>query len=99
MIVVYVSVRTKESTFGDFEQILSEIQNEVRRMAGCIKNEWYRDPHTSRRYVMYGEFDTKKHFEHYLNSSLVKRIGDELLPLLDAPPEFKHYEATILESS
>ena len=30
---------------------------------------------------------------------LVKRIESELIPLLDAPPEFKHYEATIFESN
>jgi len=99
MIVAYVSVKTKKNASGDFEQIVNEIQHEVRKMAGCVKNEWYRDPHTPQRYVIYGEFDTREHFEQYLNSSLVKRIGDELIPLLDAPPEFKHYEATVLESS
>jgi hypothetical protein len=48
---------------------------------------------------MYGEFDTKENFEKYLNSAAVRRIGDELMPLLETPPELKHYDATILETS
>jgi hypothetical protein len=41
--------------------------------------------------------DTKENFEKYLKSAVVQRIGAELIPLLGAPPAFKHYEATILE--
>jgi quinol monooxygenase YgiN len=81
------------------ERTLREIQGEVCKMAGCVKNEWYRVPDAPQRYVMYGEFDTKETFEKYLNSAIVKRIGAELMPLLEAPPEFKHYEATILETN
>ena len=99
MIVAYVSVKTKEHTAAEFERIIREIQDDVRKMAGCVKNEWYRVPDAPRRYVIYGEFGSKEHFETYLNSAIVRRIGDELIPLLDAPPEFKHYEATILEAS
>ncbi len=99
MIVVYVSVKTKENTANQFEQTLREIQADVRKMVGCIKNEWFPVPDVPRRYVIYGEFDTRENFEKYLNSAIVKRIGDELMPLLETPPEFKHYEATILESS
>jgi quinol monooxygenase YgiN len=98
MIVVYVSVKTKENAASEFERTLREIQDNIRKMAGCVKNEWYRLPDFPQRYVMYGEFDTKENFEKYLNSAIVKRIGDELIPLLEAPPEFKHYEATILET-
>jgi quinol monooxygenase YgiN len=99
MIVVYVSVKTKEKATSEFERIIREIQADVRKMAGCVKNEWYRLPDSPQRYVTYGEFDTKENFEKYLNSAAVKRIGDELIPLLEAPPEFKHYDATILETS
>lgn len=99
MIVVYVSVKTKENTVSEFERSLREIQGEVRKMAGCVKNEWYRVPDAPQRYVMYGEFDTKENFEKYLSSAIVKRIGAELIPLLEVPPEFKHYEATILETN
>jgi len=99
MIVAYVSVNTRENAASDFERIIREIQIEVRKMEGCVKNEWYHDPDAPRRYVMYGEFDTHEHFEKYLASPMVKRIGDELMPLLAAPPEFKHYSATILDGS
>jgi hypothetical protein len=32
-----------------------------------------------------------------LNSTVVQRIGAELIPLLAAPPAFQHYQAIILE--
>jgi quinol monooxygenase YgiN len=99
MIVAYVSVKTKENVVGDFERTIREIVADVRQMTGCVKNEWYRVPDALGRYVFYGEFDSQENFEKYLNSAAVKRIGDELMPLLDAPPEFKHYQATILETS
>lgn len=99
MIVVYVGAKTKKNATSEFERIIDEIQREVHQMEGCVKNEWYRDHKSPQRYVMYGEFDTHENFERYLNSASVKRIGDELMPLLDAPPEFKHYDATILDSN
>jgi quinol monooxygenase YgiN len=99
MIVAYVSVKTKENMAGKFEETIREIVTTVRQMVGCVKNEWYRVPEMPQRYVFYGEFDSKENFEKYLQSDVVKRIGDELIPLLEAPPEFKHYEATVLETT
>lgn len=99
MIVAYVVVETQDHAASEFERILSEIQAEVRQMTGCITNEWYRHPDSPNKYISYGEFDTHEHFESYLNSELVKRIGAEIIPLLANPPRFKHYEATILEEN
>ncbi|GIK37905.1 MAG: hypothetical protein BroJett011_17380 [Chloroflexota bacterium] len=99
MIVIYVAVKTKEHRASEFEQLLREIQGEVRQMVGCVKNEWYRVPDSPQRYVVYGEFDTKENFEKYLISTTVSRIGAELMPLLEVPPEFRHYEATMLETN
>ena len=99
MIVVYVAVKIRQGTSSKFERILSEIQREVRKMPGCVKYEWYSVPNDPERYITYGEFLTQEDFENYLNSASVKRINDELIPLLEIPPEFKHYQATLLESS
>lgn len=96
MIVAYVAVKTRDGEGSEFERIIGEIQAQVRQLAGCVKNEWFRDPETPQRYVMYGEFDTQAHFQDYLNSPLVQRIQNELIPLLAVPPEFKHYEASEL---
>jgi quinol monooxygenase YgiN len=73
------------------------VVGDARKTAGCIKYEWYRVPDSHQEYVIYGEFDATENFEKCLNSAVVKRVGDELMPLLDAPPAFKHYEATVLE--
>ena len=99
MIIIYGFVKTKANMNSKFVQTLCEIQNEIRKMEGCVRNEWYQVPGSLHRYVIYGEFDTKENFEKYLGSSAVKRIDNELIPLLDAPPEIKHYADTCLESS
>jgi quinol monooxygenase YgiN len=99
MIVAQVSVKIKEDVAPEFEQVAREVVGAVRQMPGCVKNEWYPVPDAPRRYDFYGEFDSKENFESYLQSAAVKRIGDELMPLLDGPPAFKHFEAVVFESS
>ncbi|MCI0709499.1 MAG: antibiotic biosynthesis monooxygenase [Chloroflexi bacterium] len=97
MIIAYVSVNTKENAESEFERIIREIQADVLTMPGCVKNEWFRHPDTPGKFVMYGEFDTHDNFEAYQQSDTVNRIRAELMPLLAAPPVFKHYHATILD--
>ena len=99
MVVIHVSVQSKEGVTSEFERTLREVVADAHKTMGCVKYEWYRVPDSPQRYVIYGEFDLKENFGKYLNSAVVKRIGDELIPLLHVPPEFKHYEATILEGS
>jgi quinol monooxygenase YgiN len=99
MIVVHVSVQTREDASAEFARCISDIQADVLRMQGCIRNEWYHHPASPERFVMYGEFDSIENFETYLNSHAVKRIDEELMPLLAAPPDFRHYQATLLERS
>jgi quinol monooxygenase YgiN len=99
MVVIHVFVQAKEGITSEFEQVLRGVVDDARKTAGCVKYEWYRVPGRPQQYVAYGEFDTKENFEQYLNTDVVKRIGNELIPLLAAPPAFKHYEATILKSS
>lgn len=99
MIVVYVSVQTKDDLGEEFVRRISDIQADIRKMQGCLKNEWYPHPESPQRFVIYGEFDSLENFENYLQSQAVKRIGDELMPLLAVPPDFRHYQATLLEGS
>jgi quinol monooxygenase YgiN len=97
MIVIHVSVQAKEGVTNEFEQILRSVVDDAHKITGCAKYEWYRVPNQPKQYVVYGEFDTKENFENYLKSTVVQRIGAELIPLLTAPPTFKHFDATILE--
>lgn len=99
MVLIYVSVQTDENGVDEFERTLREVVDDARKTTGCVRYEWYRAPEESQRYMIYGEFATKENFEKYLNSAVVKRIGAELMPLLVAPPAFKHYEATLFEGS
>ena len=99
MVLFHVSVTAKEEAVSAFERSLRGVVDDARQTTGCVKYEWYRRPDSRQGYVIYGEFDTKEHFEAYLNPAVVQRIGVELMPLLAAEPEFKHYEASLLEGS
>lgn len=44
---------------------------------------------------MYGEFDSDEAFARYREGAAVQRIREELLPLLERRPSFKHFQATI----
>jgi quinol monooxygenase YgiN len=99
MIVAYVALQTKANASAEFERLITDIQAEVRQMEGCVKQEWYHHPESPQRYVAYGEFQTHAHFEAYMQSPSVTRIREELMPLLAGPPEFKHYDAVLLDGS
>lgn len=99
MIVVHVSVQTKDGMNTEFAKRISEIQADILKLQGCVRNEWYSHPASPLRFVMYGEFDSLESFEAYLQSQAVKRIGAELMPLLAVPPDFRHYEAKLLEEN
>jgi hypothetical protein len=36
-------------------------------------------------------------FGQYRRGPVVKKIGEQLIPLLEAPPSFKHLRATVME--
>ena len=99
MVLIHVSVKTREDVVNKFECTLREVVRNAGKVAGCIKYEWYRIPDSPQGYAIYGEFNSQEDFEEYLNSSIVQQIGAELIPLLVSPPDFKHYTATILEES
>lgn len=97
MIVVQVSVRAKPDNVERLEQLLREIVNEARRLPGCIRYDWYRAPDSERERFAYAEFDSDDAFAQYRQGPVVKKIGEQLVPLLEARPSFKHLSATVLE--
>ena len=99
MIVIYVAVNVKDGIVNQFEQLLQEVQEGAMQLTGCVKYEWFHDPYTAQRYVVYGEFGSHESFKAYLQSSIVQRIGSDLMPLLVAPPEFRHYDASVFEQN
>jgi len=104
MVLIHVSLQVKEEVANaldrllQFEQVLQRVINEARETTGCLKYDWYRASGQFRQFIAYGEFDSSENFEQYLDSNVFQRIDHELMPFLAAPPVFKHYEATILES-
>ena len=99
MVVIQVSARAKAESADRFEQILRQVVSEARGVAGCGRYEWYRSPDSEREVFIYGDFDSEDAFTQYRKGPVVKKIGEQLIPLLEARPAFKHFRATVLEQS
>lgn len=97
MIVVQVSVRAKREQADQLERILREVVGEARQLKGCMRYEWYRSPDLERGVFVYAEFDSEESFADYRRGPVVKKIGERLIPMLEAPPSFKHFSATVLQ--
>lgn len=97
MIVIHVSVQTPDHNVEQFKNVIRAICSEALQLDGCTKYEWYLIPDQFNNFAVYGEFDTRDHFEQYSQSDIVKRIVKEIFPLLVSRPTFKHFEATIFE--
>ena len=99
MIVVQVSVRAKPDSVDSLEQLLRQVATEARQLPGCVRYDWYRSPDAERDMFIYAEFASDEAFAQYRKGPVVKKIGEQLIPLLETRPSFKHFSATVLEQS
>jgi quinol monooxygenase YgiN len=97
VIVVQVSVRAKPENIRRFEELLRQVVLEVRELPGCLRYDWYRSPDVAGENFVYAEFESDETFGQYRRGPVVKKIGEQLIPLLEAPPSFKHLRATVME--
>lgn len=97
MVVIQVSVKAKPESVNRFEQVLRDVVAQARGEAGCSRYEWYHSPDAEREVFIYGEFESEEVFAEYRKGPVVKRIGQELIPLLKRRPSFKQFRATVLE--
>jgi quinol monooxygenase YgiN len=96
MVLVQVTATAKVGG-SEFERVLREVIEDARRSPGCLRYDWFRSPDYDRQVFVYAEFESEEAFARYRQGPVVKKIGAELLPLLEARPAFKHFRATILE--
>jgi quinol monooxygenase YgiN len=64
---------------------------------GCLRYEWFRAPDNDRQYFAYGEFASADAFAEYRQGPVVRMIVEKLIPLLESPPGFTHFRATVME--
>lgn len=98
MVTLHVTAKPKSGRSNQLESTLRSIVKDALGVQGCVKYEWYRVGDKDSSFVVYGEFDDRESFNSYRNSNVVKRIGREILPLLESKPAFKHFEAELFES-
>ncbi len=99
MIVVQVSVQAKPDNVERLQQLLHQVVTEARQLDGCARYDWYRSPDDEPGFFIYAEFDSDDAFAQYRKGPVVKKIAEQLIPLLAARPSFKHFSATVLEQS
>lgn len=97
MVLIQVSVTAKPEHHDSLQQVLQEVIAAARRVEGCLRYEWFRDPDHDRRVFVYAEFESEAAFAAYRQGPVVRMIVDQLLPLLEAHPSFKHFRATVFE--
>lgn len=97
VIVVQVQVRAKPGNVERLEQALRDVVNDARREPGCLCYEWYRSPDVAGAVFVYAEFESDDAFAEYRKGPVVKKIVEQVLPLLETRPSFKHFSAAILE--
>jgi len=97
VVVIQVSVKAKADEAMRFERVLREVVAQARDVSGCSRYDWYRSPDAEREVFVYGEFESEEVFSAYRKGPVVKRIGEQLFPLLETRPSFKHFRATVLE--
>ena len=97
MIVVQVSARAKPGNVQRLEEALRQVTGEARRLPGCLRYDWFRSPDVEREVFVYAEFDSDEAFREYRKGPVVKTIAEQLIPLLETRPSFKHLNATVLE--
>lgn len=97
VIVVQVSVRAKPGNVERLESALRQVVGAARQASGCLRYDWYRSPDVGGEVFVYAEFDSDEAFAQYRAGPVVRKIGEQVLPLLEARPSFKHFSATVLE--
>jgi len=97
MMVIHVWVRAKAGEQERLETRLREIVADARALPGCTRYEWYRSPTDERDAFVIGAFESDESFARYRESSVVKRIVDQVVPLLEWRPAFEHLRATVFQ--
>jgi quinol monooxygenase YgiN len=96
MVLVHIEVAAKPNLISFLEIALAEVATSVREQAGCLKYQWLRVPGSPNEFVVYAEFESREAFEAYQQDGLVRNAELEMLPLLAAPPHYKHFEAGVI---
>lgn len=95
--MIQVSVRAKPENVQRLEEVLRQVVADARQVAGCRRYDWFRSPDVEREKFVYAEFDSEDAFAQYRQGPVVRKIGQEIIPLLEGRPSFTHFNATVLE--
>lgn len=70
---------------------------DVRALPGCRSFAPYPDPANPSRISIVHEWETTEAFAAYAASEAFARSGEELRPLMIAPPSSRRFDATLIE--
>jgi len=77
--------------------VLAMEVDEVRAMPGCRSFAPYADPARPGRVSVVHEWESAGAFAAYAASAAFARSGEDLRPLMTAPPSSRRFDATLIE--
>lgn len=99
MVIIIVKALVEEENINLFEERLTSVCHAALELEGCSSYQWHKHLQEKTEYMVYGEFQSMKHFIEYKKSPVVEMIVDQVIPLTVAKPRFKHFQGEIFEQS
>ena len=97
MVIIIVKALINKQNTSFFEERLTSVSKAALKLEGCSSYEWYKNPQEEAEYLVYGEFQSMKHFTGYKKSPVVEMIVNQVIPLTVSKPSFKHIKGEIFE--
>lgn len=99
MFIVHLDFDVAEADRPHALAVLRQEVKTVRAMPGCRRFTPFDDPILRGRVSVLHEWDSAVAFAAYLQSEAFRVAGEELRPLMVAPPSSRRFEARLIEDA
>ena len=90
--VVILDMKVKKEAVADLRAGLKEMLPDTRAYDGCQGVDIYEDLDTSGHLVFYERWDSKEHYQRYLNWRTETGAMEQLGKALDGEPSIKYFD-------
>lgn len=96
MIVIRVLMQVKPEHRQDFLSFMDTSITVSNAFDGCLKYQLYQDTHADDTFLLYEEWETRAHFDAYLESDHMAESRTALFPMLAGKPDSAYFDAQII---
>jgi quinol monooxygenase YgiN len=90
--VVLLEMQVKPEAVNEMKALLKKILPDTRAYAGCQGLDIYSNLDDNGNLVFYERWESRDHYQKYLNWRTETGLLDQLGPKLAAPPKIRYYE-------